>query len=118
MTQNTNKVLSLLVVGVASAAIVAFPAAAPAAAAPDNWSREVTSICAHALLFEGSHEIGTRAGAVAVAADIRASTERRLTRIAALLGDSDSAEPWPHAGLASNSVSQRSMRPATSGSSM
>ena len=84
MTQITNKVLSLLVAGVASAAIVAFTTAPPAAAAPDNWSRGVTRICAHALLFEGSHEIGTRAGAVAVAEDIRASTERRLTRITAL----------------------------------
>jgi hypothetical protein len=84
MTQSANKVLSLLVAGVASAAIVAFTTAAPAAAARDNWSRGVTRICAHAILFEGSHEIGTRAGAVAVAKDIRASTERRLTRIAAL----------------------------------
>jgi hypothetical protein len=44
----------------------------------------VTGICAHALLFEGRHEIGTRAGAIAVARDIRASTGRRLRRIRAL----------------------------------
>jgi len=46
-----------------------------------GWSRAVTRICAHALLFDGRHEIGTRAGAVAVARDIRASTNGRLVRI-------------------------------------
>jgi hypothetical protein len=55
-----------------------------AAATPSTWTRAVTGICAHALLFEGTHEIGTRAGAVAVARDIRASTGRRLQRIRAL----------------------------------
>jgi len=58
------------------------------ASAPDEtpaaWSRAAARICAHALLFEGRHEIGTRAGAIAVARDIRASTEERLARIAAL----------------------------------
>jgi len=49
-----------------------------------TWSDAVTGICAHALLFEGSHEIGTHAGAVAVAHDIRASTGRRVRRIRAL----------------------------------
>ena len=48
------------------------------------WSDAVTGICAHALLFEGQHEIGTHAGAVAVARDIRASTGRRVRRIRAL----------------------------------
>jgi hypothetical protein len=48
------------------------------------WSRAVTGICAHALLFEGRHEIGTRPGAVAVARDIRASTARRVRSIRAL----------------------------------
>lgn len=80
----TRHIRSVLATGVASAAIVAVTTTAPAAAAPSSWSRGVTRICAGALLFEGSHEIGTRAGAVAVAEDIRASTERRLTRIAAL----------------------------------
>jgi hypothetical protein len=50
----------------------------------DAWPDAVTGICAHALLFEGRHEIGTRAGAIAVAADIRGSTARRLDRIRAL----------------------------------
>ena len=51
---------------------------------PAPWSDAVTGICAHALLFEGRHEIGSHAGAVAVARDIRASTARRLQRIRAL----------------------------------
>jgi hypothetical protein len=51
---------------------------------PVAWSNAVRPICAHALLFEERHEIGTRAGALAVAADIRSSTERRLERIAAI----------------------------------
>ena len=80
MAQITTAVRSL----VASAAVIALTAAPPAATASTAWSRGVTNICAHALLFEGSHEIGTRAGAVAVAQDIRASTERRLARVATL----------------------------------
>jgi hypothetical protein len=63
-------------------AVTGSPAATSAGQTP--WSRAVTDICAHALLFEESHEIGTRAGALAVAADIRSSTERRLLRIRAL----------------------------------
>lgn len=54
------------------------------AESPAAWSRAVTGICANALLFEGRHEIGTRAGAVAVARDIRASTARRVRHIRAL----------------------------------
>jgi hypothetical protein len=37
-----------------------------------------------ALLFDGSHEMGTRADALAIARDIRASTTRRLARVTAL----------------------------------
>lgn len=48
---------------------------------PASWSLAVTRICAHALLFDGRHEIGTRAGALAVARDIRASTQGRLARV-------------------------------------
>jgi hypothetical protein len=48
------------------------------------WRVGVSRICADALLFEGSHSIGTEQGAVAVAGDIRASTARRLARIEAL----------------------------------
>jgi hypothetical protein len=75
-------VLSLTAVLTAVAAISTPP---PAIATRSSiWSQAVTGICGHALLFEGRHEIGTRAGAVAVARDIRASTARRLRRIRAL----------------------------------
>ena len=73
-------VLSLTAM-LSAAAVVAVSTPAAAVARPSTWSRVVTGICAHALLFEGRHEIGTRAGAVAVARDIRASTGRRLRRI-------------------------------------
>jgi hypothetical protein len=55
-----------------------------AAGRPAPWPLVVTEICAHALLFEESHEIGDRSGAVAVASDIRASTGRRVQNIRAL----------------------------------
>jgi hypothetical protein len=61
------------------------------------WSSGVTRICAHALLFEGRHESGTRAGAVAVAADIRSSTERRIIPVARLSAPAawrDLAQRW------------------------
>lgn len=64
--------------------VAALTATVATAADPTSWSDGVTQICANALLFEGSHEIGTRAGAVAVARDIRASTAGRLDRIRAL----------------------------------
>lgn len=46
-----------------------------------SWSNAVTRTCAHALLFERRHEIGTMAGAVDVGRDIRSSTERRLSKV-------------------------------------
>jgi hypothetical protein len=49
-----------------------------------TWSSAVTRLCANALLFEEEHELGNRAGAIAVARDIRASTARRVRRIRAL----------------------------------
>jgi len=68
-----------------AAAVVAISSTSTATAAPPStWSQAVSGICAGALLFEGSHQIGTHAGAAAVARDIRASTERRLRRIGAL----------------------------------
>lgn len=72
-------------------------------AAVSFWSRAVTRICAHALLFEGRHEIGTRAGAVAVARDIRASTSRRVRRIRRL----EIAPPQPHLTTRWLSLEQR-----------
>lgn len=75
----------LAFVTVLAAGVVAGSTASRAAAAGASaWPRAVTSICAHSLLFEGRHQIGTRAGAISVASDIRASTERRLRRIRAL----------------------------------
>jgi hypothetical protein len=67
------------------AAVATGSTGSPAAATgASTWAPAVTRICAHALLFEGRHQIGTRAGAVSVARDIRASTARRLRRIRAL----------------------------------
>jgi hypothetical protein len=54
---------------------------APAATTPAAYSRAVTQVCAHARLFEEPHSIGTRAGAHAVAGDIRAATQRRLVLV-------------------------------------
>jgi hypothetical protein len=49
-----------------------------------EFSQRVTSICAGALLFDGEHSIGTRAGAIAVSRDIRRTGMRRLGRVAAV----------------------------------
>jgi hypothetical protein len=48
------------------------------------YSAAVARICAGALLFDGAHQMGTRADALAVARDIRVSSARRLARVAAL----------------------------------
>jgi hypothetical protein len=49
-----------------------------------HYSQSVRRICAGALLFDNPHAMGTHAGAIAVARDIRASTGRRLSRVAAV----------------------------------
>jgi hypothetical protein len=60
-------------------------AGAPGASAPAaDYSLAVTRICAGALLFDHKHRMGTRADALAVARDIRASTARRLALVTAL----------------------------------
>ena len=56
----------------------------PAATPPAVYSRAVAHICSGALLFESRHAVGTKAGALAVARDIRASTRRRLARVEAI----------------------------------
>ncbi len=56
------------------------PGSSPAA----EYSLAVTRICAGALLFEGTHEMGTRSDALEIATAIRASTEQRLVRVTAL----------------------------------
>jgi hypothetical protein len=55
---------------------------APAVTTSTMYSRAVRQICADAVLFEQSHRIGTRTGALAVAGDIRASSRRRLALVA------------------------------------
>jgi hypothetical protein len=49
-----------------------------------EFSQRVTRICGGALLFDGEHAIGTRAGAIAVSRDIRRTGMRRLLRVAAV----------------------------------
>jgi hypothetical protein len=49
-----------------------------------TYSLAVTRICAGALLFDHAHHMGTRADALSVARDIRASTAQRLARVTAL----------------------------------
>ena len=47
---------------------------------PAAYSVRLTQICSGAMLFDGTHTIGTRAGAIAVARDIRTSGGKRLSR--------------------------------------
>ena len=78
-----------------------------------TWSGAVARICANALLFEEEHQLGNRAGAIAVARDIRASTARRLSTSehCRSVRRSDSSR---FAGSLSSSVSQPSMREVSS----
>jgi hypothetical protein len=48
----------------------------------ERYSSAVARVCSGALLFEHAHAIGTDAGAIAAAQDIRQSAERRLGRVA------------------------------------
>jgi hypothetical protein len=68
----------------AAAATVGAAQAAQSSQTPAGYSRAVTRICTGALLFDGRHQIGTRAGAVAVSKDIRATGARRLGRVDAV----------------------------------
>jgi hypothetical protein len=51
---------------------------------PARYSHAVSRICAGAQLFSHRHEIGTRAGAIAVSRDIRTTGHRRLRRVDAV----------------------------------
>jgi hypothetical protein len=51
---------------------------------PAAYSRAVSRICAGAALFSHNHEIGTRAGAIAVSRDIRTTGHNRLRRVDAV----------------------------------
>jgi hypothetical protein len=75
--------------------ITAMVVSATAKSAPATstvWSRAVAQICAHPRLFEHRHQIGTHEGALAVARDIRSSTERRLARVVAIPVDPPQAK--------------------------
>ena len=77
---------TLVVLGttLAAAALLAPPGHATAAAPAAEYSQGVWRICGRALLFDHAHDMGTRADALSVARDIRASTGRRLVRVSAL----------------------------------
>ena len=51
---------------------------------PAAYSRAVSRICTGAPLFSHKHEIGTRAGAIAVSRDIRTTGHKRLRRVDAV----------------------------------
>ncbi len=63
----------------------------PAGSTAAAYSRDVFRICAGAVLFEGSHALGTRQGTLDAAADIRASTQRRLAEVARVPTPADEA---------------------------
>jgi hypothetical protein len=92
------------VVIAACASLSLAPAAVAGTPHPDDapvvaaaYAQAVTHICSKAVLFEGRHEMGTRAGALSVARDIRASTRRRLARVGAVhapIGSTGLARRW------------------------
>jgi hypothetical protein len=75
---------SIRVVLAAAALLAGATQAAQALQTPARYSQAVAPICAGALLFEGHHQIGTLAGAIAVSQDIRATGARRLRRVDAV----------------------------------
>ena len=54
---------------------------APGNSAAAAYSVAVAQICAGALLFDHAHQMGTRADALSIADDIRASTAQRLVQV-------------------------------------
>lgn len=75
---------ALAATALGSAPALGSATAAPGASPAADYSLAVTRICAGAVLFDHSHRMKTRADALAVARDIRASTARRLARVTAL----------------------------------
>ena len=71
-------------VALAAMALTATQGRAAPGGSRAQYSFAVAHVCAGALLFDHPHHLGTRADALAVARDIRASTARRLTRVTAL----------------------------------
>jgi hypothetical protein len=76
--------LLVVATALAAAAAVAPPGQATSVGSAAEYSRSVWRVCADALLFDHAHDMGTRADALSVARDIRASTARRLVRVSAL----------------------------------
>jgi hypothetical protein len=84
--------LALATVLAGTVALIGTPLPSASVQTPAGYSQAVTQICAGALLFEGRHRIGTRAGAIAVSRDIRATGERRLRRVDAVAKPTSTAE--------------------------
>jgi len=85
--RSTIRCMRMCFVFVAAGLLVSGSALAGTARAGEPataYSIAVARVCAGALLFDHAHPIGTRAGALAVARDIRASTARRLRRVEAI----------------------------------
>src|SRR5262245_10158541 len=98
MAHSTRLVIGVLAASMLAAAATARPSASaavrPTTATAYSWA--VTRICAGALLFEHRHEVGTRADAVSVARDIRASTRRRLALVSAVTPPPQERRPAAH----------------------
>jgi hypothetical protein len=83
----------------AGASVLAYATATAGAVTttPRAYSQAVVRVCAGALLFDGSHAIGTRVGAIAVSQDIRRTGSRRLRRVDAIPkppSEATVAESW------------------------
>lgn len=78
-------------------ALIGTPTPSAAAQTPAGYSQAVTQICAGSPLFEGSHQIGTRAGATDLAQNIRLTGGLRLSRVDAVpkpVGTAKLAARW------------------------
>jgi hypothetical protein len=74
----------ILTVALAAMALTATQGHAAPGSSRAEYSLGVAQICAGALLFDHEPQMGTRADALAVARDIRASTGQRLAQVVAL----------------------------------
>jgi hypothetical protein len=79
-----HTVAGIVATALAAAALAGTPGNAASGNSAAEYSLAVTSSCAGALLFDHAHHMGTRADALSVARDIRASTARRLAHVTAL----------------------------------
>ncbi len=73
-----------VVVALLAGTVVQTALGASNAQTPAGYSLAVQEICSGALLFNGSHQIGTRAGAIDVSNDIRATGGHRLQLVDAV----------------------------------